>query len=82
MISVALHVMTLVCEQLPLLQFLAVMPRAALSCLDQPSFGITAALACDLVLLLCGPMHEQPDLDGLWIALNEPFQGNSTLQQT
>lgn len=61
----ALHVVTLVCEQLPLLQFLAVMPCVALSCLYQPSFGVTAALECDLVLLLCGPMHEQPDLDGL-----------------
>lgn len=62
MVSVALHVVTLVCEQLPLLQFLAVMPCAALSCLDQLSFGVTEALVCDLVLLLCGPMHEQPDL--------------------
>lgn len=61
MISVALHVVTLVCEQLPLLRFLAAMPCAALCCLDQPSFGLTAALECDVVLLQRGPMHDQPD---------------------
>lgn len=79
MVSVALHVVTLVCEQLPLLRFLAVMPCAALSCLDQPTFGLIAALECDLVLLQCRPMPEQPV--SLWIAPNQPLQGDSTLQQ-
>lgn len=68
MISLALDVVTLVCEQLPWLWFLAGMACAALGCLDQPSFGVMAALECDLAVLQHGSMHEQPDPDGLWIA--------------
>lgn len=82
-VSVALHVVTVVCEQLPLLRFLAAMPCAAFGCLEQPSFGVTAALECVLVLLQLqrGPVHEQPDPDGLWIAPNQPLRRDSALQQ-